>query len=96
MYRGWRHVTRLRGAGGCACDGGHLRRDGCLLTQSLIRRLAVEGAVGPVEVVVVLPLAELVVEKLRVVDDLALEQPVELLLVDAVRAFNLAIEPGGM
>jgi hypothetical protein len=52
--------------------------------------------VGPVEVVVVLPLAELVVEDLRVVDDLALEQPVELLLVDAVRAFNLAIEPGGL
>jgi hypothetical protein len=49
--------------------------------------------VGPVVVVEVLPLAELVVEDLGVVDDHAVEQAVELLGVDAVGALDLAVEP---
>jgi hypothetical protein len=42
-------------------------------------------------VVEVLPLAELVVEDLGVVDHDAVEQPVELLGVDAVGALDLAV-----
>jgi hypothetical protein len=57
--------------------------------------LAAEAAVGAVVVVVVLPFAELVVEDLGVVDEGAVEEPVELLGVDAVGAFDLAVEPGG-
>ena len=45
-------------------------------------------------VVVVLPLLELVVEDLGVVDDGAVEEPVELLGVDAVGSFDLAVQPG--
>ncbi len=48
-----------------------------------------------VEVVLVLPLLESVVEQLRVVDDDADEHLVELFGVDAVRSFYLAVEPGG-
>ena len=48
---------------------------------------------GSVEVVVVLPLLELVVEELCVVDHGAVEEPVELLGVDAVGSLHLAMEP---
>jgi hypothetical protein len=44
-------------------------------------------------VVVVLPLLQLVGEDVGVVDDLALEEPVELLRVDPVGSFHLAVEP---
>src|ERR1700738_2967211 len=47
------------------------------------------------EIVEVLPLLELDVEDLRVVDDLAGEHPVELLIVDAVRTLDLAVETRG-
>jgi len=42
----------------------------------------------------VLPLFELVVEDLGVVDHHPLEHPVELLGVDAVGALDLAVQPG--
>jgi hypothetical protein len=45
-------------------------------------------------VVVVLPLLELVVEQLGVVEDDAVEQAVELLGVDAVGTLDLAVEAG--
>ncbi len=44
-------------------------------------------------VVVVLPLLELVVEHLRVVDHRSVEQAVELLGVDAVRPLHFAVQP---
>lgn len=47
-------------------------------------------------VVVVLPLAQFVVEDLGVVDDDAVEEPVELLGVDAVGAFYFAVQPRGL
>jgi len=47
-------------------------------------------------VVEVLPLAQLVVEDLGVVDDHALQQAVELLGVDAVGALDFAVEAGGV
>ena len=50
---------------------------------------------GPVVVVEVLPLAQLVVEHLGIVDHHPLQQPVELLGVDAMRALHLAVEPRG-
>ena len=46
-------------------------------------------------VVEVLPLAQLVVEELGVVDHHALKQAVELLGVDAVGPLDLAVEPWG-
>ena len=48
---------------------------------------------GPVVVVVVLPFLELVGEEPGVVDDLALEEAVELLGVDAVGSFHFAVQP---
>jgi len=51
--------------------------------------------VGAVEVVEVLPLLELVVEELGVVDHDAVEHSVELFGVDAVGSLDLAVEPGG-
>jgi hypothetical protein len=45
-------------------------------------------------VVEVLPFLELVVEQVGVVDDDAVEEPVELLGVDTVGAFHFAVEPG--
>ena len=48
-----------------------------------------------VVVVVVLPLLQLVGEDVGVVDDLALEEPVELLGVDPVGSFYLAVQPWG-
>jgi hypothetical protein len=50
---------------------------------------------GPVVVVEVLPLAQLVVEELGVVDHDPVQEPVELLGVDAVGALDLAVEPRG-
>jgi len=50
--------------------------------------------VGSVEVVVVLPLLELVVEDLGVVDDGPVEESVELFGVDAVGTLNLAVQAG--
>ena len=45
-------------------------------------------------VVEVLPLLQLVVEQLGVVDDEAVKHPVELFLVDAVGSLHLAVEAG--
>jgi hypothetical protein len=53
------------------------------------------GRRGGVVVTEGLPLGELVVEQLCVVDDDAVEQAVELLGVDPVGAFHLAVEPWG-
>ena len=50
---------------------------------------------GSVVVVELLPLAELVVEELGVVDHHPVEQLVELLGVDAVGALDFAVEPRG-
>jgi hypothetical protein len=47
------------------------------------------------EIVEVLPLLELDVEDLRVVDDLADGHAVELLIVDAMRPLDLAVKPRG-
>ena len=47
---------------------------------------------GAVVVVVVLPLLQLVGEEVGVVDDLALEESVELLGVDAVGSFYFAVQ----
>ena len=55
-----------------------------LLFEPFVWGLSVEAAVGPVEVVEVFPLLQLVVEELGVVDDDAVEHPVELFVVDAV------------
>jgi hypothetical protein len=65
------------------------------LLESLIGCLAVQAAVGPVVVVEVLPLLELVVEHLGVADDHAVQQAVELLGVDTVGPFDLAIQSRG-
>jgi len=51
--------------------------------------------VGSVEVVEVLPLLQLVVEKLSIVDDHSLEHPVELFFVDAVGSFHLPVKSWG-
>ena len=50
---------------------------------------------GALEVVIVLPLLQLAVEHLGVVDEGAVGEPVELFGVDAVGALNLAVEAGG-
>lgn len=46
-------------------------------------------------VVVVLPLLEFVGKQAGVVDDLAFQEPVELLSVDAVAALHLPVQPRG-
>jgi hypothetical protein len=51
--------------------------------------------VGSVEVVEVLPLLELLVEHLGVVDHHTVEQSVELLFVDAVGSLDFPVEPRG-
>jgi hypothetical protein len=51
--------------------------------------------VGPVVVVVVLPLLQLLGEQVGVVDDVALEEPVELFGVDSVGSFHFAVQPWG-
>jgi hypothetical protein len=52
-----------------------------------------EPPVGAVVVVEVLPLAEPFVEQRRGVDHHPIEHPVELLFVDPVGAFDLAVQP---
>jgi hypothetical protein len=84
-----------RACAGGASDGDGLHAGLGSLLESLIRRLAAQTAVGPVVVVEVLPFLELVAVDLGVVDDHAVEQPVELLGVDAVRPLHFAIQPWG-
>src|SRR6266849_5999512 len=79
----------------CATDVGRSHRAARLLPQSFVWRLAAESAVRPVEIVEVLPLAEALVEDAGVVDHDAIEHPVELLGVDTVGAFDLAVQPRG-
>jgi hypothetical protein len=79
----------------CAADGARSHRASRLLPESLVGRLASQGSVRSVEVVEVLPLLELVVEQLCVVHHDAIEHPVELLLIDPVRPFDLAVQPRG-
>lgn len=55
------------------------------------RGLASEGSVA---VLVVVPLLEFLVEQAGVVFDDAVDEPVELVGVDAVPAFHFSIEPG--
>ena len=70
-------------------------RFGGFLQQAFVGCLAAEAAMGPIVVVEVLPFLELVVEQLGVVDDDALELPVELLAVDPVGSLDLAVQPRG-
>ena len=65
------------------------------MLESFIGCLAVEAAVGSVVVGEVLPLAELVVEELGVVDREPVQEAVELFGIDAVGALDLAVEPWG-
>ena len=53
------------------------------MDESFVGCLAAEAAVGAVVVVVVLPLLQFLGEQVGVVDDLALEEPVELFGIDA-------------
>jgi len=78
----------------CASDGEGLHPGLGALLESFIGRLAVQAAVGTVVVVEVLPLLELVVEDLGVVDHHPVQEAVELLGIDAVGALDLAVEPG--
>lgn len=48
---------------------------------------------GPVVVVVIFPLLEAFGEEIGVVDDLAFEQPVELLRIDPVGTLHRAVQP---
>src|SRR5215211_8779499 len=77
----------------CATDGGCLHAGLGALLESFIGGLAAQAAVGPVVVVEVLPLAQLVVEDLGVVDHHPVQQLVELLSIDAMRALDLAVQP---
>src|SRR4249919_1575657 len=79
----------------CAADGVRSRSGPRLLAKPLIRRLATEPSMGPVEVVEALPLLEPIVEQLGVVDHDPFEHPVELLLVDPVRPLHLPVQPRG-
>jgi hypothetical protein len=51
-------------------------------------------SVGSIVVLVVLPLLEIVVEEVHVVDDLALEQSIELLRLNPARTFDLSLSRG--
>jgi hypothetical protein len=64
------------------------------LAEALVGCLAAESAVRAMVVVVVLPLLQLLGEEVGVVDDLALEESVELLRVDAVGSLHFAVQPG--
>jgi hypothetical protein len=64
------------------------------LPEAFVGCLAVQSAMRTVVVVVVLPLLQLLGEDVGVVDDLAGEEPVELLGVDPVGSFYLAVQPG--
>jgi hypothetical protein len=57
--------------------------------------LSIEASVGPVEVVVVLPFVEFLVEDFGVVDDDSVEHSVELFGVDSVGSFDFAVESRG-
>ncbi len=61
--------------------------------ESLVGGAARECRVGSIVVVVVLPFLELVTEG-DVVDDLAFEEPVELLRVDSVGAIDPSLSRG--
>lgn len=65
-------------------------------SQSIVRTgLPAQRAIGPVAIVVVLPLAQLLVVQLNVVGDPVLVQElVELLVVDPVGAFHFAVQCG--
>jgi hypothetical protein len=77
----------------CATDGGWLHAGLGSLLESLIGGLAAQATVGAVVVVEVLPLPQLVVEDLGVVDHHPVQQLVELLSIDPVGALDLAIQP---
>ena len=62
------------------------------MSKSLIRRLSIQGPVRSSVVVEVLPLLELLVEHVRVVDNDTVEEAIELLRVDPVGSFDLAIQ----
>src|SRR6202011_4009126 len=78
----------------CATDIHRLHRGRCLLPKPLVRGLAAQAPVRASVVVEGLPLLELVVEELSGVDDHPFELTVELLVIDAMGAFHLAVEPG--
>jgi hypothetical protein len=65
------------------------------LPEAFVGCLAVQSAMRTVVVVVVLPLLQFLGEQAAVVDDLALEEPIELLGVDPVGSFYLAVEAWG-
>ena len=52
------------------------------LPEAFVRRSTLKSAVGTMVVVVVLPLGQLLGEQVRVVDDVAFEEPGELFGVD--------------
>src|SRR5918995_124869 len=79
----------------CATDEERLRPGLGALLESLIGRLAVQTTMRPMVVVEVFPFLELVVEHLGVVDNDPLEEPVELLGVDAMGALDFAVESRG-
>jgi hypothetical protein len=79
----------------CRADVDRLLGGRCLggfLAAPFVGGLAAEAAMGAMVVVEVLPFLELVVEQLGVVDDDALELPVELLAVDPVGSLDLAVQ----
>jgi hypothetical protein len=83
---------------GCRTDVDRLLGSRCrggLLTEAFVGGLAAEAAVGPMVVVEVLPLLELVVKELDVVDNDAFELAVELFGVEALAALDLAVEARG-
>ena len=65
------------------------------MSSAFVGSLAVEAAVGWVEVVEVLPLLEVVVGDLGVVDHHLVEHSVELLGVDPMGSLDLAVESEG-
>lgn len=65
-----------------------------VLLEAFVGRLRCEAAVGAMLVLVVLPFLELGVEDVCVVDGDAVQQPVELLGVDAMGSLHLAVEAG--
>src|ERR1700682_945468 len=81
-------------------EGVHLTQTGdtwgCrFCAQTFVGSMAPERRVRTVEVVEVLPLLELGIEERGVVDDHAVEQSVELFVIDAVRPLYFSVEPGG-
>ena len=67
---------------GRATDDGRLHTGSGLLAQSLVESLAAQGSVRAIEIVQVLPFLELGGEQPGVVEDDAIEEPVELVGVD--------------